>query len=404
MTVWKGRRIGACAVVLTVVGLPLATPAWADTPQVAQLLTSGQPCATPSGLELGDGSLWPSLATDLDRAWTLGRGRSVTIALLDTGVAAAPGLSGQVTPGPRLTGPADADCVGHGTFVAGLLAGRPDARGGFSGVAPDAHVLSLAVTDAAGDTGADQIAQGIDAAVAAHAQVIDVSVGTQTDSATLRHAVATAVAAGDVVIAPATVDGQQQAGPVYPAADPGTLSVTDGAAGPAGAPVDVAAPGDGLIGAGVGGGAETASGASYATAFVAGSAALLDSYLGPTAPATLIGRLERTAVHAGTTVPDPVVGFGTVDPYAAMSTVESAGGGQPTGGPAHRLVVPPAPSRAATRTALVVAAVALLVLVVVSFAMLTAVARKRRAAAQSVQSTEQHQDTARSQTMPQRTG
>jgi membrane-anchored mycosin MYCP len=386
MKIGKGQRFGLCAVALTAMGLPLAAvPAAADTPQVAQQLASGQPCATSSGLQLGSGSSWPTLSTDLDDAWSLGRGASVMIALLDTGVAAGgvPRLAGHVTPGPRLAGPAGADCVGHGTFVAGLLAAQPNTEGGFSGVAPNSHVLSLSVTDASGNTTADRIAQGVDAAVAAHVRVIDVSVGTSADSANLRRAVTDAVAAGVVVIAPATLDGQQQNGAVYPAAYPDVLSVADiGSNGPGtqvtGAPVDVAAPGDGVVGAGIGGGAETASGASYATAFIAGTAALLDSYLGPTPPASLVQRLEHTAVHAGTTVPDPRVGFGVVDPYAALSTVDSSDSAAFAVTPARRVVVPPAPSRAATRTALTVAAAAIALSLIVGFVMLTVAALHSR--------------------------
>jgi subtilisin family serine protease len=127
-----------------------------------------------------------------------------------------------------------------------------------------------------------------------------------------------------------------------------------------------------------------ASGASYATAFVAGTAALLDSYLGPTPPASVIQRLERTAVRAGTTVPDPRVGFGVVDPYAALSVVAVSEHRVPASAPAgRRMVVPQAPSRAATRTALAVAAASIGLLMVVGFVMLTVLAHRRRKAARS---------------------
>lgn len=378
--------VAVCVVALTVAGAPLAVPsAAAGLPQVVQQLSGGQQCATPSGIPV-TGPAWPGLSSDLDRAWTLSQGASVTVAVLDTGVAArgVPGLAGQVTFG---TPSAGTDCVGHGTFVAGLVAGRQDATGS-SGVAPLAHVLSVAVTDGSGNTTADRIAAGIDAAVAARAPVIDVSVGTPTPSPGLRQAVTNAIAAGAVVIAPATLDGQQQDGPVYPAAYPDVLSVADVGVGAGvlpgaavtGSPVDVAAPGDGVISAGVGGGAVTADGASYAAAFVAGTAALVDSYLGPVPPAELIRRLENTAVHPGTALPDPQVGFGTVDPFAALSTVDDLGGRPPAAARGGRMVVPAPPSRAASRTAAVVAAAAVGLVFLVAFVLLSLAARGRRSA------------------------
>jgi hypothetical protein len=379
-----------------VVALVLVTAfpgvAAAAVPQVTQVLPDGQPCVTGSSAPVS-GIPWPGLSTDLDRAWQLSQGASATVAVLDTGVADAgvAELAGQVTPGPKITSPANADCVGHGTFVAGLIVGHANAATGFSGVAPAAHVVSFAVTGKAGDVTADQIAQGINSAVAQGIRVIDVSVATPVPSNNLVDAVGRAIGAGALIVAPAAVDGQSQVATVYPASLPGVLSVVDvratggTAAGtqPVGAKVDLAAPGDGVHGVGVGGGGFTASGASYAAAFVAGTAALVDAYRGPTAPGDLIGRLERTAVHPGTALPDPAVGYGLVDPEAALSTLLSDDGhARPViaGHPSGRLTVPTPPSQSAKRTALLVGAVALGLLVVVLLAMATASARSRRAA------------------------
>lgn len=85
---------------------------------------------------------------NLPAAWQFSRGEGQLVAIIDTGV----------RPGPRLTN-VDAggdfvestdgltDCDGHGTLVAGIVAGQPG-DDGFSGVAPAARLLSIRVTSA----------------------------------------------------------------------------------------------------------------------------------------------------------------------------------------------------------------------------------------------------------------
>jgi membrane-anchored mycosin MYCP len=378
------------AVPLLTVGVPSVDAA--TLPQVTQQLTPGQPCLTGSGITVS-GIAWPALASDLERAWPLSQGAGTTVAVLDTGVASGgvPQLAGQVTSGHTVAGPANADCVGHGTFVAGLIAARPDSATGFSGVAPGSHVFALAVTNATGATSADVLANGIDVAVARGARVIDVSIATPTLSPHLTEAVRDAIAAGSLVVAPATIDGQSESGPVYPAACPGVLSVADvggnGGSTPGaqavGAPVDVVAPGDGIVGVGIGGSGFGASGASYATAFVAGAAALIESYRGGLTPPELVHRIEATAVHPGTSLPDPRLGYGEVDPLAALSTVLTGQSGQPVSPTAvtagnSPVVVPPSLRHPARTTALLIGGASAVTVAFVGLAMLTAVARRRR--------------------------
>jgi len=57
-----------------------------------------------------------------------------------------------VTPGPDLAAenfgtPADADCAGHGTSVASIIAAAPMAGVSFAGVAPQAAILSIKITN-----------------------------------------------------------------------------------------------------------------------------------------------------------------------------------------------------------------------------------------------------------------
>jgi membrane-anchored mycosin MYCP len=85
---------------------------------------------------------------DPSAAWRFSRGDDQLVAVLDTGVRPGPRLPG-VQPGGDYVETTDGltDCDGHGTLVAGLIAGQPG-DDGFAGIAPGARLLSLRVTSA----------------------------------------------------------------------------------------------------------------------------------------------------------------------------------------------------------------------------------------------------------------
>ena len=87
-------------------------------------------------------------ALNLPAAWQFSRGDGQLVAVLDTGVRPGPRLP-NVDPGGDFVETTDGltDCDGHGTLVAGIIAGQPS-DDGFSGVAPGARVLSIRVTSA----------------------------------------------------------------------------------------------------------------------------------------------------------------------------------------------------------------------------------------------------------------
>ncbi|WP_338837547.1 type VII secretion-associated serine protease mycosin [Gordonia polyisoprenivorans] len=89
---------------------------------------------------------------NLEEAWRFSRGAGQRVAVIDTGVTPHPRL-------PRLRGGGDyvstgdglADCDAHGTLVAGLIAGSPSSDDAFSGVAPDASIISIRQSSSAFD-------------------------------------------------------------------------------------------------------------------------------------------------------------------------------------------------------------------------------------------------------------
>ncbi|WP_051756574.1 S8 family serine peptidase [Kitasatospora purpeofusca] len=354
-------------------------------------------CRKPSA-RAADRPSWSQVFLRPEAVWPLSRGAGVTVAVIGSGVDAGAGsgagaLAGRLTLGPRLHGDGDAgrDCVGHGTALATLVAGRRPADGGPSGVAPAAKVLAVAATDDAGSTNADLLARGIRAAADGGARIGLVAAPIAEPAPALADAVGYATAKGMLLVAPVGPDNQAVNAPVYPAGYPGVLAVaaigadgapagsgvSDSAGGSAGraggaavavAPgrtsrVDVTAPGEGLLAAGPGGGTFTASGPSYAAALVAGTAALVLGRSPSLTVEQLADRLRSTAYRPGTALPDPAVGWGAVDPVTAVGAPAAAGAAAaavPTAAAtAEPVVVPPPPDGRPVRLASAVTGVSL---------------------------------------------
>ena len=155
---------------------------------------------------------------------------------------------GQVINGPDLTEEsqdsnlANLDTFGHGTFMAGIIAGhdpgvRPTAtdQTSFMGVAPDARIVSVKVTDARGLTDVSQVIAGIDWVVqhrndaGLNIRVINLSFGTDSTQSfkvdPLAFAAEVAWRAGIVVVVSAGNNGTAGSQLTMPALDPNLLAV-----------------------------------------------------------------------------------------------------------------------------------------------------------------------------------
>jgi serine protease AprX len=100
-------------------------------------------------------------ATDL---WATGlTGRGVGVALLDTGVYDHADLQGRVIASADLTSEGSfSDEYGHGTFMAGIVAGNGATSGGrYVGVAPEANLMSVKVAGGDGVTTLGQVLYGL---------------------------------------------------------------------------------------------------------------------------------------------------------------------------------------------------------------------------------------------------
>ena len=301
-------------------------------------------CPGTHGIAAPKSTPWAQQALAYSSARRLTQGAGVTVAVVDSGVDANPQFGDRVTVGPDLAGatagdvPPGADCVGHGTSVASIIAAAPRTGVSFAGVAPQASILSIKITNS--DTFPDQVtAQAIRDAVRLGANVINLSLATNVSTPALRAAVQFAQARNVVVVAAAGNDDPDGVvGPFYPAAYPGVLSV--GAIGPDGSlasfsdtrtPVSVTAPGVDVTSAYPGTFPQAYNpgdnGTSFATAFVSGVAALVRAAYPGLGEAQVVTRITATADGPA----GPGTGRGMVNPVQAVTAVLPATAALATG-------------------------------------------------------------------------
>jgi len=283
---------------------------------------------------------WPQLRYDLAQLSQISDGRGVTVAVVDSGVDARhPQLRGRVRKGSDLldaSGDGRLDCVGHGTAVASIIAAGPAEQAGLRGLAAGVSILPIRVSERVEADGtvsgrgldAAGLADGLRAAIAHGAMIVNVSISVARDDPTLRRAVEDALAA-DVVIVAAVGNQHDRGDPTpYPAAYPGVVGVgsigPDGAraaASQVGSYVDIVAPGEGVVGAVPGQGHIGWSGTSFATPFVSATAALIRAHRPELRQADVVRRLLATTDPAPARRPSPEYGSGVLNPIRAVTEV-----------------------------------------------------------------------------------
>ena len=294
-------------------------------------------------------------------------GQGVTVAVMDTGIDDLPDFAGRLIGGVDLTGANDPyqDGYGHGTFVAGLIAGDgASSDGQYSGEAPGANLVSIKVAGANGLTDLGTIIQGLQWAVDHQGlyqiKVLNLSLGFQSNESTLINPLDLAVSAvwnaGITVVASAGNAGPFNGTILSPGDDPLVITVgalddmgaatgsTSGdemtnfsSAGPTSpdgwvkpdlvtsgrSVVSLAAPGSTLVSeypsAQIGTANFTGSGTSFSTAITSGAVALILKDNPGLTPDQVKARL------LGNTSPGPignpfVDGHGALNGYAAATS------------------------------------------------------------------------------------
>ncbi|WP_338697051.1 type VII secretion-associated serine protease mycosin [Streptomyces sp. Q6] len=250
--------------------------------------------ATPAEAESTRSQQWFLDVMHAESMWKTSTGKGITVAVIDTGVDPSNAdLKGRVLDGQDLasskrSGDEHTDYDGHGTGMAGLIAGTGAYGGGQGafGLAPGAQILPVRMPDSSEITSfamADRMSEAIRYSADSGAKVINISMGGGVDSRKLKEAAGYALKKGSLVFAAVGNSGASDNSVEYPAATPGVVGV--GAVGKnlsktgestAGPQVDLAAPGDEMVHA-CGGktGLCKTSGSSDATALASASAALI---------------------------------------------------------------------------------------------------------------------------------
>ncbi|HYN75148.1 MAG TPA: S8 family serine peptidase [Candidatus Limnocylindria bacterium] len=314
------------------VDLPVASPGLVAAVEGLADVAAVVPETTYTLFDLPDDPLYGDQGTSLralrlPQAWDVSHGSgSVVVAVIDSGVTVDhPDLGGKIAGQHNaVTGSTSVtDQVGHGTMVASIAAASTDNTTGMAGSGWDTSILAVKVADSNGEITNAALADGIDWAVGHGADVINLSLGSETDDTAVRGAVADAVAADVVVVAAAGNSGVTTK--FYPAALPNVLAVgatTVGGGSRAsfsqyGSWVDVGAPGVKIIGANKS--YATAAdyvigeGTSFASPLVAGVAALVRA----SRPGLTQDKV-RLAITATSTPHSYGFAAGLVNAYAAL--------------------------------------------------------------------------------------
>src|SRR5207248_2334507 len=223
---------------------PTAAPTAAPTPTSHPAPTPSptvDPTATPPVTQTSTASPDPGPAAvvyprevNADQLWSQGTtGRGVTVAVLDSGVAADPDL---VTPSSRILASVNfadqrstADPGGHGTHVAGIIAGNGTRSAGeFVGVAPEANIVDVRVLSSTGSGRISSVVAGIEWVLAHRVtyniRVINLSFGAPTPTSyrtdPMSAAVEIAWRRGLVVVAAAGNSGPGRDTVASPGIDP----------------------------------------------------------------------------------------------------------------------------------------------------------------------------------------
>ncbi len=256
-------------------------------------------------------------------AWDSSLGTGVTIAILDSGVDGThPDLQGKLVAGWNFyDGNGNtADVYGHGTKVAGAAAAASNNGAGVTGVAWNAKIMPIRISDTAGYAFFSTIAEGIYWAADNGAKVVNVSYAVH-GSTSVQSAGKYLQGKGGLLINSAGNSGAvdnslaNSAMITVAATDTTDLKTSWSSFGNY---VDVSAPGQGIWTTTRGGGYGAVNGTSFSSPITAGVVAMMMSANPNLKPSELENILKITAVDLGAAGTDQSFGAGRINAAAAV--------------------------------------------------------------------------------------
>lgn len=277
-------------------------------------------------------------------AWDSTKGGGITVAILDTGTDCThPDLALNCVAGWNFydNNSNTTDPHGHGTKVAGTVAAIGENLAGVAGVAYQAKVMPIRISDPTGMGYWSAVANGIVWAADRGARVATNSYES-TNSASVQSAAKYLQDKGGIFLAAAGNSGALLTG--INAASVVTVGATDGNDAKAswsnyGPQIDVTAPGVSIYTTSLGGAYGTASGTSFATPNTAAVFALIFSLKPSLSSAQAESILKSSAIDLGVAGRDDIYGSGRVDAAQAITATLSTT--TPTPDPTP---TPPAPT------------------------------------------------------------
>ena len=259
-------------------------------------------------------------------------GQGIRVGVLDSGVNPHPDFESRLCAGHNYTEGAkhpddSSDSLGHGTMVAGLLAGAGEH--GCVGIAPMAEIVPLKCTDSQ-TVRVSALCRAIYGGIDDYGcRVLNLSLGISTDYHALAEAAAYAEERGVVLVAGVGNGGVEKLS--YPAAYDTVIGV--GAVGKDGISYErsnhnesvfLTTPGVDIRTTDARGGYTPATGCSFAVPQVSGAAAVLLSADGTLTPAEIRACLAASAKDAGGAGYDEYYGHGILDLAASVTRIAGA--------------------------------------------------------------------------------
>lgn len=244
---------------------------------------------------------WGVKRIQAPEVWKKSQGKSIKVAVVDTGISAHPDLNISGGVNTIRKGGSYRDDNGHGTHVAGIVAAL--GKSGMQyGVAPEVKLYAVKVLDQSGNGYVSDIVEGLEWCIRNNMDVINMSLGLNGASASLRSMVKRAHRKGIVIVSSAGNEGRSSGKIDQPASYPEVIAVaaTDknnriASFSSRGRGIDVAAPGSDIVSTSNKKGFIANSGTSMAAPHVSGTAALLLAHNRKVKPSLIRKLLMDTA-------------------------------------------------------------------------------------------------------------